>query len=71
MELVEDLHALAPLMDGLDERERGILQMRFGQELTQAEIGEQLGCSQMHVSRLLTRAAGQAPQRDAHRALKG
>jgi RNA polymerase sigma-B factor len=55
MELVEDFQALAPLMDGLDERERSILQMRFGQELTQAEIGERLGCSQMHVSRLLTR----------------
>ncbi len=29
--------------------------MRFGQELTQAEIGERLGISQMHVSRLLSR----------------
>jgi RNA polymerase sigma-B factor len=55
MELVEDFQALAPLMGDLDDRERRILQMRFGQELTQAEIGEELGCSQMHVSRLLTR----------------
>ena len=55
MELVEDFHALAPLMGGLDDRERRILQMRFGQELTQAEIGAELGCSQMHVSRLLSR----------------
>ncbi|MFD3442736.1 sigma-70 family RNA polymerase sigma factor, partial [Streptomyces sp. NPDC058685] len=31
------------------------LQMRFGQEMTQAEIGKELGISQMHVSRLLTR----------------
>ncbi|MFG1807626.1 SigB/SigF/SigG family RNA polymerase sigma factor [Streptomyces sp. NPDC049040] len=55
MELVEDFHALAPLLGRLDDRERLLLQLRFGQELTQAEIGEQLGYSQMHVSRLLSR----------------
>ncbi|MEW5538700.1 SigB/SigF/SigG family RNA polymerase sigma factor [Streptomyces cyaneofuscatus] len=55
MELVEDLHALAPLLDRLDDRERELVAMRFGQEMTQAQIGEHLGISQMHVSRLLTR----------------
>ncbi|MFD3736079.1 RNA polymerase sigma factor SigF [Streptomyces sp. NPDC058632] len=55
IELVEDLHALAPLLAGLDERERQILHWRFVDELTQAQIGERLGCSQMHVSRLLSR----------------
>ncbi|MEU3716827.1 RNA polymerase sigma factor SigF [Streptomyces californicus] len=55
MELVEDLHALAPLLERLDDRDREIVAMRFGQELTQAEIGERLGISQMHVSRLLSR----------------
>nr|WP_307795123.1 SigB/SigF/SigG family RNA polymerase sigma factor [Actinacidiphila acididurans] len=55
MELVEDFRTLAPMLDELDDRERRILQMRFGQELTQAEIGAELGCSQMHVSRLLSR----------------
>ncbi|MFI7291938.1 RNA polymerase sigma factor SigF [Streptomyces anulatus] len=55
MELFENLHALAPLLDSLDQRERGIVEMRFGQEMTQAQIGEHLGVSQMHVSRLLTR----------------
>ncbi|MFE9458407.1 RNA polymerase sigma factor SigF [Streptomyces californicus] len=55
MELVEDLHALAPLLEQLEERDRQIVAMRFGQELTQAQIGEKLGISQMHVSRLLTR----------------
>ncbi|MEU2344919.1 SigB/SigF/SigG family RNA polymerase sigma factor [Streptomyces sp. NPDC013082] len=55
MELVEDLHALAPLLKSLDEREQAIVQMRFGQEMTQAQIGEHLGLSQMHVSRLITR----------------
>ncbi|WP_432020880.1 RNA polymerase sigma factor SigF [Streptomyces sp. 1222.5] len=53
--LVEDFHALAPLIAGLGERDRRILHMRFVDELTQAQIGEQLGVTQMHVSRLLTR----------------
>ncbi|MER7665410.1 RNA polymerase sigma factor SigF [Streptomyces sp. NPDC096193] len=55
MELTENLHALAPLLGQLDDRERRILQMRFGQEMTQADIGNELGISQMHVSRLLNR----------------
>ncbi|MET8943989.1 RNA polymerase sigma factor SigF [Streptomyces sp. NPDC004542] len=53
--LVEDFHALAPLIASLDERDRRILHWRFVEELTQAQIGERLGCSQMHVSRLLSR----------------
>ncbi|WP_408055436.1 RNA polymerase sigma factor SigF [Streptomyces radicis] len=53
--LVEDFHSLAPLIAGLGERDRRILHLRFVEELTQAEIGERLGCSQMHVSRLLAR----------------
>ncbi|MGC5533684.1 RNA polymerase sigma factor SigF [Streptomyces sp. SR-10] len=55
IELVEDLHTLAPLLKNLDDRDRTIVAMRFGQEMTQAQIGEQLGISQMHVSRLLNR----------------
>ncbi len=55
MELFEDLHTLAPLLQRLDERERTIIEMRFGQELTQAEIGRELNLSQMHISRLLNR----------------
>ncbi|WP_405392827.1 SigB/SigF/SigG family RNA polymerase sigma factor [Streptomyces sp. NBC_01102] len=55
METVENLHTLAPLLDDLDDRERRIIEMRFGQEMTQAQIGEELGISQMHVSRLLSR----------------
>ena len=38
-----------------DERSRQIIHMRFVEELTQAQIGERLGVSQMHVSRLLSR----------------
>ncbi len=55
MELVEDFTTLAPMLDDLDDRERRILRMRFGHEMTQAQIGAELGCSQMHVSRLLSR----------------
>ncbi|MET9524811.1 RNA polymerase sigma factor SigF [Streptomyces coeruleorubidus] len=55
LELVEDFHALAPLLAELDERDRQIIHMRFVEELTQAQIGERLGVSQMHVSRLLSR----------------
>ncbi|WP_399448813.1 RNA polymerase sigma factor SigF [Streptomyces sp. WAC01280] len=55
MELVEDFHALAPLIADLDERDRQIIHLRFVEELTQSQIGERLGCSQMHVSRLLSR----------------
>ncbi|MEV6012775.1 RNA polymerase sigma factor SigF [Streptomyces sp. NPDC051976] len=55
LDLVEDFNSLAPLIQKLPERDRRILQMRFGDELTQAQIGEELGYSQMHVSRLLSR----------------
>ncbi|MFI1978821.1 RNA polymerase sigma factor SigF [Streptomyces wedmorensis] len=55
MALVEDFHSLAPLIADLDERDRRIIHLRFVEELTQAQIGERLGCSQMHVSRLLAR----------------
>lgn len=56
MELVEDIQALVPLLKELDTRERRILQLRFGEDMTQSEIGARLGCSQMHVSRLLNTA---------------
>ncbi|WP_327312340.1 RNA polymerase sigma factor SigF [Streptomyces sp. NBC_01235] len=55
LRLVEDFHSLAPLMAELSERDRQIIHLRFVEEATQAEIGERLGCSQMHVSRLIKR----------------
>ncbi|MEU1022767.1 RNA polymerase sigma factor SigF [Streptomyces sp. NPDC005900] len=55
LELVEDFHALAPLVADLPERDRQILHLRFVEELTQSQIGERLGVSQMQVSRLLSR----------------
>ncbi|MER6984003.1 RNA polymerase sigma factor SigF [Streptomyces carpinensis] len=60
--LVEDLHSLAPLVAELGERDRQIIHMRFVEEATQAEIGERLGCSQMHVSRLIKRILTQLRQ---------
>ncbi|MGW6570129.1 RNA polymerase sigma factor SigF [Streptomyces sp. NPDC054975] len=55
LELFEDFHTLAPLLDELDDRSRLILHLRFVEERTQSEIGKELGISQMHVSRLLSR----------------
>lgn len=55
LELVEDFQALAPMIAELGERDRQIIHLRFVEELTQAQIGERLGVSQMHVSRLLSR----------------
>jgi RNA polymerase sigma-B factor len=54
-DMVENLHVLKPAIAALPQRERDIVSMRFGEELTQAQIGERLGLSQMHVSRLLSR----------------
>ncbi|MFJ1930035.1 MULTISPECIES: RNA polymerase sigma factor SigF [unclassified Streptomyces] len=55
IETVENLQTLAPLLGDLDAREHRIIEMRFGQELTQSQIGTELGISQMHVSRLISR----------------
>ncbi|MGV4927188.1 RNA polymerase sigma factor SigF (plasmid) [Streptomyces sp. BHT-5-2] len=58
LQLAEDLQALTPLVRKLDRRDRRILTLRFVHEKTQSEIGEELGVSQMHVSRLLARILG-------------
>jgi RNA polymerase sigma-B factor len=54
-EAVVNREALKPLLARLGERDKRILLMRFFRGMTQAEIGERLGVSQMQVSRLLTR----------------
>jgi RNA polymerase sigma-B factor len=56
---VLDRSALDSLLDELDERDRAIIELYFREELTQSEIGERLGYSQMHISRLLRRAVGE------------
>jgi RNA polymerase sigma-B factor len=55
-ELVTDQLALAGLLERLPERERRILALRYHGDQTQAAIAAELGISQMHVSRLLSRA---------------
>lgn len=55
LDLVEDLNSLAPLLKKLDTRSRLIIDMRFGREMTQSQIAKELGLSQMHISRLLSR----------------
>ena len=55
-ELVESRDAIANTWRALPEVERQVLELRFMHDLTQREIGEQIGYSQMHVSRLLRRA---------------
>ena len=54
-----DRVALDALLTTLDERDRLIVQLYYREELTQAEIGERLGLSQMHISRLLRQATSQ------------
>ena len=51
--------SLRPLLDGLPARERQILLLRFYQQKTQSQIAEEIGISQMHVSRLLSRTLEQ------------
>ena len=52
----EDRAVLAPGFRVLDERERMILHLRFFEGLTQSQIAQQVGISQMHVSRLIRRS---------------
>jgi RNA polymerase sigma-B factor len=58
VQLTVDMEALTAHWGELPTREQRILLLRFYGNLTQAEIGDRLGISQMHVSRLLARALG-------------
>jgi RNA polymerase sigma-B factor len=59
LEHVEIRESLKPLLDALDPREKKILLLRFFKNMTQSQIAEEIGVSQMHVSRLLTRTLAQ------------
>jgi RNA polymerase sigma-B factor len=59
-EISEDRAVLEPGMRVLDERERVIIRLRFYEGLTQSQIAQQVGISQMHVSRLIRRALEKA-----------
>jgi len=52
-ELVEDRLTVETVLPSLDEREREVLRLRFVEDLPQSKIAARVGCSQMHVSRLL------------------
>jgi RNA polymerase sigma-B factor len=51
--LAEDAATVERLMRVLSDREREVLRLRFAEDLTQSEIGQRVGVSQMHVSRLI------------------
>jgi RNA polymerase sigma-B factor len=55
LEQVEVRESIKPLLDQLDDREKTILLLRFFKNMTQSQIAAEIGVSQMHVSRLLTR----------------
>ncbi len=59
LELLEAWASVGPTMRKLPRRERRILYLRFFKGLTQTEIADQLGISQMHVSRLLSQTLAQ------------
>jgi len=54
-ELIEGRLALEEAIPHLSDRERLVLRLRFAEDMTQSQIAERIGCSQMHVSRILRR----------------
>ncbi|MGV0790265.1 SigB/SigF/SigG family RNA polymerase sigma factor [Mycolicibacterium sp. XJ1819] len=53
---VLDIETVRPLIAAMPERQRTIITLRFFEDMTQSQIAERVGCSQMHVSRLLAQA---------------
>jgi RNA polymerase sigma-B factor len=62
-ELVEGRIALDAALPYLEERERVVLRLRFVEDMTQSQIAERIGHSQMHVSRILRRALARIRER--------
>jgi RNA polymerase sigma-B factor len=62
---IEERIALALALEELGDRERTIVLGTYGADLTQSELGERLGLSQSHVSKLLARAIGKIGRRVA------
>lgn len=56
LDQIENRESLRPLLAALPERERTVLLLRFFESLTQTQIAERVGISQMHVSRLLAKS---------------
>jgi RNA polymerase sigma-B factor len=70
-ELVEGRIALDAALPFLDERERLVLRLRFVEDMTQSQIAEQIGHSQMHVSRILRRALSRIRDRIEEERVEG
>jgi RNA polymerase sigma-B factor len=62
-ELVEGRLAIEQEMPVLDDRERRVIALRFGGDMTQSQIAAEIGCSQMQVSRILRRALDKLRER--------
>lgn len=58
-DLVEHRTTIGPLLKALPRRDREMLLLRFAHDMTQSEIAARMGCSQMHVSRVLRRTLDQ------------
>ena len=65
LDLIDDHELLSPLLAELAPRERAILKLWFFRHLTQTQIAEQVGLSQIHVSRLLHQTLAFLEQRMA------
>ena len=63
LDAVVDRETVKPLLDALDARAKKILMLRFFRNMTQSQIAEELGISQMHVSRLLSRTLNDLRQK--------
>ena len=70
-DLMENAHAIGSALRALEDRERTILRLRFGEELSQSQIARRLGISQMHVSRLLRRTLDRLAEEVEEQALAG
>jgi RNA polymerase sigma-B factor len=53
---VEQTLLLEDLLTALDDRAREVVRLAYGEDLVQSEIAKRMGCSQMHVSRILRRS---------------
>ncbi len=56
LDRIENRESLRPLLEALPERERMVLVLRFFESMTQTQIADRVGISQMHVSRLLAKS---------------
>lgn len=71
-ELIDSRLALEEAIPHLDERERLVLRLRFAEDMTQSQIADRIGCSQMHVSRILRRTLTRVRERiETERRLAG